>query len=320
MAIQALSEAARGAHFLFSHFALLPLVNRRHLQVWAKDGPDAARGVHRLHGDRALAIAGADVLIEGEHHVPAGGCVLVYKEASLLDLVLLNRYVYEHANASVEAEVFAKFPWSREAFSKAGIVVFQRGDRSAAERMLNAVTQRVAQGAKLAMGGEGRLSRDGHVGHFKRGGCLVAIRAGVPVVPVALSGSPAMMPVGALRLKPGHGVLPLSPAWLERQAISGRRFILALPGSLSSREGADALAQHVLVPVHEHGLRAHAHLLGFSEEAKGRRVKERAQLVQLLGQVLVFVDHAPFVRGKVHGRGPQKSAREPGHAPSPSSR
>jgi len=149
MAIQALSEAARGAHFLFSHFALLPLVNRRHLQVWAKDGPDAARGVHRLHGDRALAIAGADVLIEGEHHVPAGGCVLVYKEASLLDLVLLNRYVYEHANASVEAEVFAKFPWSREAFSKAGIVVFQRGDRSAAERMLNAVTQRVAQGARV---------------------------------------------------------------------------------------------------------------------------------------------------------------------------
>ena len=38
----------------------------------------------------------------------------------------------------------------------------------------------MAQGAKLAMGGEGRLSRDGNVGHFKRGGCLVAIRAGVP--------------------------------------------------------------------------------------------------------------------------------------------
>ncbi len=223
MTIQVLSEAARGAHFLFSYFALLPLVNRRFLRAWTKDGPAAARAVHRLHGDRALAIAGADVLIEGEHHVPAGGCVLVYNEASLLDLVLLNRYVYEHADVGVGAEVFAKFPWSREAFSKAGIVIFQRGDRSAAERMLNAVTQRVAQGAKLAMGGEGRLSRDGNVGHFKRGGCLVAIRAGVPVVPVALAGSPSMMPVGSLRLKPGklrvsYGEPVSTQGWSEAQA------------------------------------------------------------------------------------------------------
>ena len=223
MAIQALSDAARGAHFLCSYFALLPLVNRRFLRAWATDGPAAARTVHRLHGDRALAIAGAEVLIEGEHHLPAGGCVLVYNEASLLDLVLLNRYVYEHADVGVGAEVFAKFPWSREAFSKAGIVIFQRGDRSAAERMLNAVTQRVAQGAKLAMGGEGRLSRDGSVGHFKRGGCLVAIRAGVPVVPVALAGSPSMMPVGSLRLKPGklrvsYGEPVSTEGWSAAQA------------------------------------------------------------------------------------------------------
>lgn len=223
MAIQALSEAARGAHFLFSYFALLPLVNRRYLQVWAKEGPDAARAVHRSHGDRALAIAGANVVIEGEHHIPAGGCVLVYNEASLLDLVLLSRHVYEHADVGVGAEVFAKFPWSREAFSKAGIVIFQRGDRSAAEHMLTAVTQRVAQGATLAMGGEGRLSRDGHVGHFKRGGCLVAIRASVPVVPVALCGSPSMMPVGALRLKPGnlrvsYGEPVSTEGWREAEA------------------------------------------------------------------------------------------------------
>lgn len=89
--------------------------------------------------------------------------------------------------------------------------------------MLNAVTQRVAQGAKLAMGGEGRLSRDGNVGHFKRGGCLVAIGAGVPVVPVAMTGSPAMMPVGSLRLKPGklrvsYGEPVSTEGWSEAEA------------------------------------------------------------------------------------------------------
>ena len=222
-AIQVLSDAARGAHFLFSYFAMLPLVNRRFLRAWTKDGPAAARAVHRLHGDRALAIAGAEVLVDGKLHIPAGGCVLVYNEASLLDLVLLNRYIYEHADVGVGAEVFAKFPWSREAFSKAGIVIFQRGDRSAAERVLNVVTQRVEQGAKLAMGGEGRLSRDGNVGHFKRSGCLVAIRAGVPVVPVALAGSPSTMPVGCFRLKPGkirvsYGEPVSTEGWSEAEA------------------------------------------------------------------------------------------------------
>lgn len=54
------------------------------------------------------------------------------------------------------------------------------------------------------MGGEGRITRDGSVGHFKRGGCLVAIRAGKPVVPVAMAGGSEMRPMGSLRLRPGR--------------------------------------------------------------------------------------------------------------------
>ncbi|MDO8250888.1 MAG: lysophospholipid acyltransferase family protein [Rhodoferax sp.] len=198
-----LSEVVRGTHFLVSYFGLAPLVNRRFLLAWNRGGPCAARDIFRAHCDRALKIAGADVTVEGEHHIPSEGCVLVYNEASLLDLVLLQRYVFEHANIGVAAEVFAKLPWTRETFAKSGIVIFQRGDRAKVERMLAVVTEQVAQGAKLAMGGEGRLTPDGSVGHFKRGGCLVAIRARAPVVPVALSGGPSMMTVGSLRLRPG---------------------------------------------------------------------------------------------------------------------
>lgn len=223
MPIQAICEAARGAHFMVASFALLPLANLRFLRAWEQGGPAAARAVYRSHSDRALAIAGADVRVEGEQHVPTGGCVLIYNESSLLDVVLVNRYVLEHATFGVAAEVFGRLPWSRAAFAKAGIVTFQRGDRDAAERMLRIVTQRVAQGAKLSMGGEGRLSPDGSVGHFKRGGCLVAIRAGVPVVPVALAGSPSMMPAGSLRLRPGilrisYGVPVSTEGWSEAGA------------------------------------------------------------------------------------------------------
>jgi 1-acyl-sn-glycerol-3-phosphate acyltransferase len=221
--MDALAETARGLRFVVSFFALSPLASRRFVHAWDRDGPAAARAVYRAHSERALAIAGADVSVEGEHHIPAAGCVLIYNESSLLDLVLLQRYLYEHADAGVAAEVFARLPWARAAFARSGIEIFQRGDRAAAERMLATVTARVAKGARLAMGGEGRLTPGGGVGHFKRGACLVAIRAGVPIVPVALSGGPAMMALGSLRLRPGKlGVrygAPLSTAgWSEAGA------------------------------------------------------------------------------------------------------
>jgi 1-acyl-sn-glycerol-3-phosphate acyltransferase len=186
-----------------------------------------------------LRIAGAEVSVEGEHDIPAGACVFIYNESSLLDLVLLQRYVYEHADTGVAAEVFARLPWARAAFARSGIEIFQRGDRAAAERMLATVTVRVARGARLAMGGEGRLTPGGGVGHFKRGACLVAIRAGAPIVPVALSGGPALMALGSLRLRPGKlGVrygAPVSTAgWseadAERLAAEVRAAVVALRG------------------------------------------------------------------------------------------
>lgn len=225
-----LSETLRGLHFLASYFALSPLASRRFVRAWDREGPAAARAVYRAHSDRALAIAGADVSVEGEHFIPAAGCVLIYNESSLIDLVLLQRYVHEHADAGVAAEVFARLPWARAAFARAGIEIFQRGDRAAAERMLATVTERVARGARLAMGGEGRLTPDGSVGHFKRGACLVAIRAGVPVVPVALSGGPAMMALGSLRLRPG------------KLAV---RFGAPMPTSGSDETSAERLAAQV---------------------------------------------------------------------------
>ena len=48
------------------------------------------------------------------------------------------------------------------------------------------------------------MQKDGTVGHFKRGGVLVAVRAGVPIVPVALAGGSDMLPVRSLSMRPGR--------------------------------------------------------------------------------------------------------------------
>lgn len=53
------------------------------------------------------------------------------------------------------------------------------------------------------MGAEGRLSSDGAVGHFKRGAFLVAIPAGVPVIPMAIQGGREILAPGAFGCRPG---------------------------------------------------------------------------------------------------------------------
>jgi 1-acyl-sn-glycerol-3-phosphate acyltransferase len=50
---------------------------------------------------------------------------------------------------------------------------------------------------------EGTRSEDGNLIPFKRGGFLLAEKAGVPIIPVAISGSGKISPAKQLRLKPG---------------------------------------------------------------------------------------------------------------------
>jgi 1-acyl-sn-glycerol-3-phosphate acyltransferase len=199
-----LRDMLRGARFIGYYFGGLPLGNLAFLRAYERDGIDAARRVFLERAERALEMSGATVEVRGKEHIPEGPCVFVYNEASPVDLVLLHRHLYEHADVGAAAEIFKRVPWMSEAAEKMRVVIFERGNRESADRMLDQVTTWVREGGRMAMGGEGRLMKDGSVGRFKRGGCLVAIRAGVPVVPVACGGAPDLMPVGSLRLRKGR--------------------------------------------------------------------------------------------------------------------
>jgi 1-acyl-sn-glycerol-3-phosphate acyltransferase len=213
----AMRERIRACHFVAQYFGGVVGANRRILRAYELGGYEAGRAAWRKRAERALEIAGGDLHVSGTEHIPDGGCVLVYNEASLLDLVLLDLVVYDHADVGVGAEVYRRIPLMAEVAEKMGIVLFQRGNREEAGLMLDRVTGWVSEGRRLAMGGEGRMSKDGGVGHFKRGGCLVAIRGAVPVVPVALAGAPEMFPFGSLRLSPG----PLSVTFGEPMSTEG---------------------------------------------------------------------------------------------------
>jgi 1-acyl-sn-glycerol-3-phosphate acyltransferase len=62
----------------------------------------------------------------------------------------------------------------------------------------------VSEAHSLIVFPEGTRSVDGRLGRFKKGPFLVAVDAGLPVVPVSVTGSRHVMAKGRLMVRPGN--------------------------------------------------------------------------------------------------------------------
>jgi 1-acyl-sn-glycerol-3-phosphate acyltransferase len=71
-------------------------------------------------------------------------------------------------------------------------------------RSLARAAERVRAGANVIIFPEGTRSPDGSVREFKSGGFHLAIQAGVPIVPISVSGSWRITPKRSLRIESGR--------------------------------------------------------------------------------------------------------------------
>ena len=122
----------------------------------------------------------------------------------------------------IAKESLAKFPVLGWHLRRGGHLFVDRNnpDREGILRRWRAL---VSQGLSLIIYAEGTRSPDGHVARFKAGSFLLAIQAGLPVVPVAIIGTRAVMPKGRLRTEPGHATLvihePITPPALGEPTV-----------------------------------------------------------------------------------------------------
>lgn len=85
----------------------------------------------------------------------------------------------------------------------AGFIFIDRSNRDQAIRSLDRAAGRLKRGTSVAIFAEGTRSVDGTLLPFKRGGFVLALQAGVPVVPVTIKGGHAILPKGRLAIRPG---------------------------------------------------------------------------------------------------------------------
>lgn len=85
----------------------------------------------------------------------------------------------------------------------ADFIFIDRRDREAAMASLAEAAVRIRAGQSIVAFPEGTRSRDGHLLPFKKGAFALAFEAGVPVVPFAMLGGPAILPKGTWRVQGG---------------------------------------------------------------------------------------------------------------------
>ena len=142
-------------------------------------------------------------------------------------------FVSNHQSIYDTPVVFASLPYQIRIIAKASLARFpvlgwhlKRGghlfvDRKHPDRagILRRWRALVSEGLSLIIYAEGTRSPDGHVARFKAGSFLLAIEAGLPIVPVAVIGTRQVMPKGQLRTEPAAVTLvvhdPIQPPAIE---------------------------------------------------------------------------------------------------------
>jgi 1-acyl-sn-glycerol-3-phosphate acyltransferase len=93
------------------------------------------------------------------------------------------------------------FGW---ALPLSGQIIVDRGDREGAIASLRRGAERIRAGTNVIVFPEGTRSQTGSLASFKSGGFHLALQAGVPIVPVTVSGSHLITPKGSLKIHSGR--------------------------------------------------------------------------------------------------------------------
>lgn len=181
-----------------------------------------AHGCARLWSWLILKTTGVRVTVEGLDRVTLGTTyIFVSNHQSIYDIPVLFASLPFQLRI-IAKESLARFPVLGWHLRRGGhlFVDRQHPDRAG---ILNRWRALVSEGLSLVIFAEGTRSPDGRVARFKAGSFLLAIEAQLPVVPIAVIGTRAVMPKGRLRTEPADVTLvvydPIQPAALEAPTI-----------------------------------------------------------------------------------------------------
>lgn len=149
---------------------------------------------------------GVRVRVKGTERIPKGVCLFAANHTSSADAPAIVGAIPRRVAILLKESLF-KWPIVGQAFRSAHFIPVNRGARDSAIASVEKATEAMQAGQSFLIYPEGTRSPDGRLQEFKKGAVVMAIKAGVPIVPMVCSGAHRIMEKRSLVIHAGEIVV-----------------------------------------------------------------------------------------------------------------
>jgi 1-acyl-sn-glycerol-3-phosphate acyltransferase len=146
---------------------------------------------------------GVRVRVAGVERIPPGTCLFVANHTSSADAPAVVGAIPRRIAILLKKSLF-NYPIVGQAFHLAQFVPVERSKRDSAIESVEKAIEAMRAGQSFLIYPEGTRSPDGRLQDFKKGAVVMAIKAGVPIVPIVCSGAHRVMEKRSLVIHPGE--------------------------------------------------------------------------------------------------------------------
>lgn len=149
-----------------------------------------------------LVLSGITYRVTGRERIPAGrAAVYCSNHQSNIDPPLLFNALHPRMHILYKHEI-DQIPILARSFRMGGFIPIDRRNKESAMRSIENGAQSLRAGNSFLIFPEGTRSRTDALLPFKKGGFVMAIKAGAPIVPIAIRGGRAAMQRGSFLVRP----------------------------------------------------------------------------------------------------------------------
>jgi 1-acyl-sn-glycerol-3-phosphate acyltransferase len=186
---------------------------------------EAAHRIAQLWARSILRVSGVQVRVVGQRYLEKGrSFILMPNHQSHFDIPVLLGCLDTQFRWLAKAELF-KIPIFGRAMRGCGYISINRSNREAAFASIHQAAETIRGKASVLIFPEGTRSPNGKLLPFKKGGFVLAVDSGVPILPIGICGTGRILPKKRLLLDPGPVVLwigaPIDTTGYRRETKDG---------------------------------------------------------------------------------------------------
>ncbi len=170
-----------------------------------------------------LFVTGTRVHIVNREKIRKGfRYVIISNHQSQFDILALVTSLGIQFRWVIKRELL-KVPLFGWALYAARNMFIDRGNHEKAISSIHRGVDRLPEGVSVLVFAEGTRSADGRLGRFKKGGFMISVEKGIPLLPVAVKGSRKVLPKGSTAFQPGQIEVvvldPIDPSGFSHDTI-----------------------------------------------------------------------------------------------------